>query len=171
MTKTANEVKNTDATTTNNGSNGSTNQFNADSKTKPKIVTLKCNRYGGHDIDFGTYKKTVYFQSTIDIDMSKPAELNFLISVIKEINVPRGRRNSYTESEKHYGGGNRQKVVYIWEIIKGEDLIPANLRKIKYRPNKIILDSEIEDILRICPSYKEWINEKDKYNVMKKIFK
>jgi len=140
--------------------------FNGDKN----IVTLRCNRYGGHDINLGKLKKTIVFRGEIDLDMSKPEELRVLMTLLKQINVRGGVRNSYTEIEGSQGA-RRTKVINIWEITKNEQLIPVNLRKIKHRPGSIILDNEQAEINKICPGYENFIAKKTKLDIMKKILK
>ncbi len=156
----------------NESTNEVTNQFNVDSKKdKSIIVTLKCNRYGGHDFDFKDYKRTCFYQGTIDLDIAKPQELRALIITLKEMNVPKHSiRNSYTEMRGN-GASRRAEVIPIWEIVGGEGNIPKELRGIKYRPNNYMTTNEVKDILTICPDYEKWVKNKRKFEMIKGIMK
>jgi len=139
--------------------------FNVDKN----IVTLKCNRYGGHDIKYGRNVKTIFYGGLLELNISNPQDMRLLIIYLKQMNVNINRKSNWY-SEKH---GDFVKSIPLWEIVKGEETIPKNLRKIKHRPNKLILDLEMKEILNICPNYSEFIarKEKTKLEIVKRLLK
>ena len=105
------------------------------------------------DINYaGRGKFSVFKGQTVKFNIHNRHELRALLSVVKEINSPRGNNRTHMEKK---GGMVEYKTVARFEFVEGKERLPEILQKLNYSSSGIPLDEERDAILELCPDYFE----------------
>lgn len=119
---------------------------------KPEHVVVKHNG-DIWDINYpGRGKFSLFKGQTVKFNIHDRKELRALISVVKEINRPRG--NSRVELKKS-GGHTEYLTINRFEIVEGKELLPEIILKMQYSSSGMPLDDERDAIVSICPDFFE----------------
>jgi len=105
------------------------------------------------DINYaGRGKFSVFKGQTVKFNVHNRQELRALISVVKEVNRPKGNERSQVKKE----GGQAEYIrIKRFEIVGGREYLPEIILKMQYTSSGIPLDNERDAIVSICPDFFE----------------